>query len=179
MPLAGSRIDRDELMYRAGWAAAIAGGAGASTSSARLAANRGVSRRSAAGLCAASAAIAASLAVALTFEGRPAPLPADPRPQLAVDAVESHPSPPPRVEQAIRRSTPMNLDGLDAGLLALRKHALLNDWNDQAGVATVLGDAAAAAPPTARDIMQDLLPADARRQTGIWPWKLTPLGESI
>ena len=183
MPLPASRIDRDELMYRAGWVAGV--------ETTRLAATRvTASKRSTASLCAASAALAASLAVAVTWQFRPAAPSAQPTashlahpqpltaPDAGMDAVNPRPPAPPRIEIARAAMRPLGGRRLETGLIALRERMMSNDWPHSANVTASSSETA---PPaqTARELMEELLPADSARQSGAWPWKSTSPGDSI
>ena len=181
--LPASGINRDELLYRAGWAA------GAET--ARLAVlspppSKGGARG---GITAAwsfaSAAIAASIAVAVTLQLQPnqpptvVANPADAHPQLAAEAIEPRRSELPRVEFARASTKSPGASRINTGLIALRQRAISNAWADTTNVAATTGDTAAPIPQTARELLQELLPAEAARRTTDWPWKRTSPGESI
>jgi len=179
MPLGASRIDRDEMLYRAGWAA------GAET--ARLAVVNPPPSKG--GITAAwsltSAAVAASIAVMATLQLQPnqppavVAIPADAHPHLAADVVEPRRSELPRVEFAHASPKSLSNGRLNAGLIALRQRAITNAWTDTANVAATTGAAAAPTPQTAREMMQELLPADAARRSSDWPWIRTSPGDSI
>jgi hypothetical protein len=177
--LPASGINRDELMYRAGWAA------GAET--ARLAVVSPPPSRG--GIIAswslASAAVAASIAVIVMLQLRPneppavVAIPADARPQIAADVIGPSRSELPRVEFAHASPKSLSNGRLNTGLIALRQRAITNAWADTANVAATTGAAAAPTPQTARDLMQELLPAASAPRTSDWPWKLTSPGDSI
>ncbi len=174
-------INRDELMYRAGWAACEARLASGSRGSVRLASGGG-------GVIAAwslaSAATAAALAVALTLQWRPAdqlevvttdevaaPM------QVAEDAVE--PKPPLLAQREVELAAlPAFRRDIGIGLLLLRRQALNSAWEQPANVVTANGGGLPAAK-TARELMQEVLPGEPVRSTRMWPWVSTPRGESI
>ncbi len=181
--LPASGINRDELMYRAGWAA------GAET--ARLAvvnpplSKGGTRGGTTAAWSLTSAAVAASIAVILTLQVRPNEppavdaIPADAHPQLADDVVEPQRSDLPRFEFAHAPPRPLSNGRFATGLIGSRQRAISNAWADMANFTATTGDAAAPTPQTARELMQEILPAESARRTSDWPWKLTSPGDSI
>jgi hypothetical protein len=185
--LPASGINRDELLYRAGWAA------GAET--ARLAVvtpspSKGGARG---GITAAwsltSAAVAASIAVVVTLQMQSlesrhvVAQPADVSPQWAAEDVEPKPATTlaPRVELARASAKTPNVGRLQTtGLIGLRQRAMSNVWAEAPGKATTASDTAMApAPQTARELMQEFMPAESTRQYDSWPWKPTSSGDSI
>jgi hypothetical protein len=182
MPLGASGIDRGELLYRAGWSAGAetARFAGGGTSAFRL--------RSLALCSAASAALAASLAVAITLRFEAASEseslivnseiaePGLPSESTAVEAA------PPR---GLARRTPADFDAFDsrfaaagrgAPFLALRRGISLDTDGDAHAVAS----AAVYVPPepakTARQLLEELLPSSAARPEAFRPSRLWPFG---
>ncbi|HEX6963372.1 MAG TPA: hypothetical protein VF175_16005 [Lacipirellula sp.] len=191
MRLPATAIDRDELMYRAGWAAGAETARLAVGNSPPLKVEEGPRRRGARGgirLFAASltsAAVAASLAVVITLQSRPndpeqvavAPQPSDaattvvaetPRPSTVAAATVEPPS------RGRRR-----LPTIDVGLLALRRDALFRDGSLSVSMASSQGDPPAAAAKTARELLDELLPADPVQYTPSWPWRKNLAGDSI
>jgi hypothetical protein len=166
-------IDRDQLMYRAGWAA------GAET--ARLA--RVNARRVEGGVIAAwsltSAALAASLAVMATLQTRPhraldiVAAPADLRPAAA-----SARQPSSNLFTNVMSASPSRYR-FDVGLLSLRRQALSNALATSPHFADGGGDVGAAPVKTARELMGELLPDNGAGATRIWPYKKPASGDSI
>jgi hypothetical protein len=183
LPLTASGIDRDQLLYRAGWAA------GAET--ARLAVTNPSPLKGGArgGITVAwsltSAAVAASIAVMLTLQWRPndppavVAVPADAHPHLAAELAEPRPSQLPRVESAHASLRSLSQGRISAGLLAQRQRAMTSVWAEPTNVASTAGDAAAPTAQTARELLQELLPAGSVRKSTDWPWKRTSRGDSI
>jgi hypothetical protein len=173
-------INRDELMYRAGWAACEARLGSATGGPLRLANGSG-------GVIAvwslASAATAAALAVVLTLHWQPAEEPQVARraveapPALAAEAAEAQ---APAIAQ--RQVTPATLpefpSSAGVGLLSMRRQALNSAWEQPTRVITVNGDGPPATK-TVRELMQEMLPSEPARSTRIWPWISAPGGESI
>jgi hypothetical protein len=173
--LASSRIQRDELLYQAGWAACAA----ASNQKTLSISSKIATQRTLAGWCAASAAIAATLAVAATMALRPG-IPS--QVELAVQATrepsvnvrDATPKP------ATSRTTANNrllaqLDALAAGrssadghissatLLATLSNRRRERWDEPILVSTTVHtDAPPSAPATARQMLDEYLPDGAR-----------------
>jgi hypothetical protein len=194
MSLPASRIDRDELMYRAGWAAALAG-----VGTTRLAvADPPPSKRGILAASLASAALAASLAVAITLQWRPAAehtliVAQEPKKTTEVHAAAA-PRPTARRTAPVRPGFSSDVDALLArfsgrnGLraespLAARLHPGLDE---EGALSAIHADAAAspAATKTARQLLEELLPESRARDisltpTRLWPWSGLNSGESI
>jgi hypothetical protein len=194
MPLGVSRIDRDEMLYRAGWAA------GAET--ARLATRRdGAFRLRSLAMCsAASAALAASLAVAITLRVD-APVEseslivnseaAEHRPDMAMaEPTEEMPNrrPPARAASDLNGFLARFASGAAAGdgpsWLALRRGIPLAAADDPPTVV----NAAVFVPPeqakTARQLLEELLPAshersETLRRSRLWPFGASDNGDTI
>ncbi|HYO25221.1 MAG TPA: hypothetical protein VEQ85_09740 [Lacipirellulaceae bacterium] len=176
-------LDRDELMYRAGWAAAEARAAGLATAAA-LPAPRAESRRTilawstTSGLAAAALAVVATLAVTA---------PAPRSPELAAVSIapvppSEQPKPePPRAafqpgrsetELAARLETwlgersgrPRSLT--PAALLGMGPDGDLPGLNDLAHEAPSAASASAIPPATARELLQEFLPHAVRPPAG-------------
>jgi len=180
--LPASGINRDDLLYRAGWAA------GAETARLAVASPPPSQHRGGGGTTAvwslASAAVAASIAVMATLQWHPneqpvvVASPADANPQLAVEA-DSRPSSLPRVEFARDSTKSPSNRRIESGLLGLRQRAITNAWLEPNNLTTASGDAATPTPQTARDLMQEFLPAKSARRATDWPWIRTSPGDSI
>lgn len=197
-------IDRDSLLYRAGWEAALAhiGATGqcaggetdrlAGTLESPLAKGRdrgGISRstRAAMAWSAASAALAASIAVAATLALRPprvvevaaqaqpaAATVAQPQPQRAAAPAAASDATRPPVRLALPRP------GVEAGLLRLRQQALVDVFDDyRRSPAAQASAGGGAAPKTIRELMDEMLPPTAVRSAQLWPWSRTAPGDSI
>ena len=183
LPLAGSGVDRDRLLYDAGWAA---GAAGAET--ARLA----FLPRTAALCSAASAAIAASLAVAVTLALQPTPLLAEskggrtPREALAAgDPAERQsatgsagvdPARLPRAdgpEGSSLRFASLRVFPNNSPLSAFRRGSSLTDLADF-DVSTASINGTAAPPRTARELLEEFMPRSSEPAfpfMQLWPWQ--------
>ncbi|MBA3484974.1 MAG: hypothetical protein H0T51_24520 [Pirellulales bacterium] len=98
---------------------------------------------------------------------------------IPADVVEPQPSDLPRVEFAHASPRPLSNGRLSTGLIGLRQRAISNAWADTTNFTVTTGDAAAPTPQTAREMMEELLPAESARRTSDWPWKLTSPGDSI
>lgn len=215
MAPAASGIDRDQLLYRAGWAA------GAET--ARLAvatppplkgglrrvqpsgARGGIFTLRTTALCsAASAALAASLAVAMTLQWKPTvlqgPLVADDahseqRPAAAVVA-DANAASPDRVRAPAHRATAATdverfLAGFARGdgsrhaspVLALHRPWLPVQASDPQAAADSAAYAPAAAAKTARQMLDEMLPAAEKPApfvpSRLWPFSDLNLGGAI
>ena len=168
-PLATSGIDRDQLMYRAGWAACEA-----SRAASRALVDRGLA--TVAGWSLTSAAVAASLAVIVTLQWRPVI-----RQEVAAISTGSD-SPRPSIPAEQRRAVaspshlttslpgPSRTMELDMGLFRLRRQALGGDWSEPGGIASLTAESAPPAPQTAFELRQELLPSEAAVPATIWPW---------
>jgi hypothetical protein len=182
--LPATAINRDELMYRAGWAAGV--------ESTRLAAlnpppwkggARGGIRLAAASL--ASAAVAASLAVAATLHWGPAELTRvvveTPRHKADAMAAVAAPRPstshliadvPARMERNVRPASDVGLLGLR--LRALNQTSLLSDR-----VTASNADASDTSAKSARELLDEMLPTASGKETQAWPWRKNFVGDSI
>jgi hypothetical protein len=198
--LPASGVNRDELMYRAGWAAAEAKLAEARPRAAAPSPHHPPRQvRSLAAWSLSSAALAASLAVAVTlavqnsrFERfaneRGASLPG--RAQFAVQTT----SPPKAATFSARDQHGVAADylavinhsdirDLAAPLLALYPRPALASRLRSTGPA-IASDASAPAAKTARELRQELLPTSRPSDAGsrrplLWPWTIYSSGESI
>ena len=182
MSLAPSGINRDELMYRAGWAACEASRWGLAPSPSPARASDRI-RLAASSLS--SAAIAASMAIAATLTWQ-----ANGRTQLA----DSKASPPVEVAGNVKAaarpiadvirqdphaSTFETRPAIDIGVLGLRARALAQaTWLGET-IATSNGEASAPAAKTARELLDEMLPAAQRAQSLSWPWGNNFAGDSI
>jgi len=202
--LPASRLDRDELLYRAGWAAAearlaalnpppskgweqpstVAGGDRAQGGSSREATRGGISTaRVTAAWSLTSAAIAASLAVIITLQWRPVVVReiavdrAGPRPPLA--STTAHLPDGPNVESNRTAWPVARSRQIDVGIFGLRRQALNNIWGEPINAVALTADSATPAAKTARELLEELLPAKTARPTKIWPWGNSLLGGSI
>ncbi len=186
--LPASRLDRDQLLYRAGWAAAEARMAALNPPTSKVEETpwrRGARGRILAAWSLTSAALAASLAVVATLqfervEPEQVALRMDVPGAAKSSTAESQPHP--RVKQSrpvpppLRRERP--LPSLDAGLLALRRDALIDPSSMNVRIASFESDVATPAAKTARELMEELLPAKGQRQFA-WPWNTNRTGDSI
>jgi hypothetical protein len=200
--LPATAINRDELMYRAGWAACEARLAASVTSPPLKGGARGGIRLAAASFT--SAAVAASLAVAITLQWQKL----DSDPSVAVGA----PSPP--IAQALRRSSPSESEaaaesaharfavarGSDLELLVSRlasgdvrpgtmtamaisglRADLAPSGSDAVNLRT--SQLSAAESKSARQLMEEILPPSNERSTKpfvpMWPWSRSQAGDSI
>ena len=194
--LVGSGIDRDQLLYRAGWAA----GAG----TARLAdGNRPSLKGGILAASLASAAVAASLATAITLQWRPvevrheqAPLVAShdeagaksealmttPAERTAEQVVERGPVRPTDVERFLANFASGDRRSLAAPVFALRGRAFAGG---REASPTVAADAASpAVTMTARQLLDEILPEtrtplDSAPAARWWPWRGLTIGETI
>jgi hypothetical protein len=182
-PLASSALNRDELLYRAGWAAAEAQLTRRVTTT--VAAPRGLGRRAVAAWSAASAAVAASLAVAITWAVAARPM-SEPflaeAPRASVETRESavavtRPaamSTTPRVtnslslarvEMMINRESRLQRGVTPASLWAASRGQRVGRWDEPI---LVSGESLASAPTigvdrtTARDLLDEMLPRNGR-----------------
>jgi hypothetical protein len=176
------------LLYRAGWAACEA--RFASLKLAPSKAEEGLRSPGAGGgidaaWSAASAAIAASLAVILTLQWRPiadrdvASKSSEVRP--AVSNVTTSPTVPKSAPSEFKHAAlaKPNPPRFPAGLLALRRQTLTNAWAKSASIASTSGDPAPTPEKTARELMNEYVPPDSGRLNGIWLWSAAPQGDSI
>jgi hypothetical protein len=182
LPLAASRIDRDAVLYRAGWAACEA----ARTSPAVLPsiAATGARSRTVAAWSAASAALAASLAVAVTLVLQPgAAAPSVPPELVAQSALaKSNENEVSEVatHKAVDRRLLAQLDALASGrsdareplsslgfLGALRDHDR-EKWDQPILVSTNVSGSAdngpSPEPMTARGLLEEYLPGAHRKR---------------
>jgi hypothetical protein len=173
-PLAAPRINRDELMYRAGWAACEVTQRLHGPALGKVKARR----RAVAGWSAASAALAASLAVALTLSVAPrthqlANTADSPHKTLAGVAEASAPSTPRRIafDPVLARldaiaggGWPNRRSASGATLWKVSSQALPGRWDEPI---LAMADSASPAPSsveraTARQLLDELLPPRAR-----------------
>jgi hypothetical protein len=192
-PLAPSGVDRDQLLYRAGWAACEAQRERAATP-ADLSPPPGMGRTAAWSL--ASAALAASLAVAATLQwqsprrgelaedgGLAAP------PSASLVAAPTPPQPAPAADYAdsdaylLAAIDKAGAQRVTAPLLAMYLHPTRLVRPRSAAELTV-NDVSAPSSKSARELRQELLPQDpASAGKGaspfVWPWKSRPTGEAI
>lgn len=191
-----SRVGRDELMFSAG-RAAEASAAAAQRTQLMIA-----SRRASLVSSTCSAAIAASLAVAMMWWVRPStdtPIVSNPisSGETGVEIVAVEPeqiASDSWATRPIRRHFAWH-DGANrtAPLLVMRDRALVQPWNDPwsmttaAGVQSPARQDLPARPKTSWEMLQDFLPRDASpggskrtsNPRGIdWPWSLERLGET-
>jgi hypothetical protein len=168
------------LMYRAGWAACEATLAPAAFPRSK---RTGGIRLVAWSLS--SAALAASLAIVATLqfervEPEQVALRMDVPGAAKSSTAESQPHP--RVKQSrpvpppLRRERP--LPAPDAGLLALRRDALIDPSSMSVRIASFESDVAMPAAKTARELMEELLPVKGQRHFA-WPWNTNRTGDSI
>jgi hypothetical protein len=197
-PLAATGIDRDQLLYRSGWAACqvqlagvntppskgweqpstVASGDRAQGGSSREAIRGGIAAWSLA-----SAAIAASLAVVITLQWRPASVrdvAANERGQGRPLATETNRRPTvPPFESVSAVSAAARAGQFDVGIFGLQHRALKNTWADRAEAVALTADSETPAAKTARELLEELLPAKITRPAKIWPWSNSLLGGSI
>lgn len=184
-----SGLNRDELMYRAGWAAAeenlanlrLATAASSPHHSSRHA-------RSTAAWSLASAALAASLAVAVTLlvQSPPqAPLPLAPAIAVQPATVAPLAAPSPRADDVADYLASMSRSNSPLAGALLVMHRRPDATGSRSSEATeLLNDVAAPAPKTARDLRQEFLPAPTPASPGSaspalgWPWNARLFGES-
>jgi hypothetical protein len=179
--LPATGIDRDQLLYRAGWAACEARFVSLNPPPSKGGARGGII----AAWSATSAAIAASLAVILTLQWRTitdrgiASKQGEVQPAVSIDAAD--PPEPKTVftEFNYAAITKPNPSQLPAGLLALRRQTLANAWTQPASLASTSGDPAPTPEKTARELMNEYVPAEPGRSTRIWLWGAAPKGDSI
>ena len=183
-PLAASTLGRDELLYRAGWAAAEAELARRAAATV-VAAPLGTSRRVTAAWSAASAALAACLAVAITwsFAVRPTQAPTVANaPRISTGANESvgvaitsaadaasrrvaSNLSLARVELAINRQSQIHRGVTPASLWSASRGPRLGAWDEPI---IVSGEQLAAAPAigvehtSARELLDEMLPRAGR-----------------
>lgn len=204
--LPASGIERDALLYQAGWAAAVAqanairGDAGGQTIRLDIGDNPPHSKEGAWGeigsakkvtfaWSAISAAIAASLAVVATLELRP--------PRLIEVAAKATPAAAAAVAEAqlakedsaakthqsplpsFRIALPRG--DFEAGLIGLRQQALVGMLREPPRSRSADGKSGAGVPTakSVRELMDELLPQDADRSAQLWPWSRLAPGESI
>jgi hypothetical protein len=171
-PLAASGLDRDQLMYRAGWAAREASQVAAS----RAPVDREPRQRSVAGWSLTSAAVAASLAVIVTFQWRPAVdrkvAAKSPNAESSLPTIPAEAPPPTSTVITVMESSPAprRARQLDIGLFRLRRQALRGDLSEPAGIASLTVDSAPPAPQTALELRQELLPGEAAVPATVWLW---------
>lgn len=213
-PLAAAGVDRDELMYRAGWAACqtadlqprvLPGGRlevaeGPSVVRDYHPAEPGAARarRQAVGWSAASAALAASVAVAamLGWEVWRARNQAEdagggtPRLAAAVEApstdeIQGNDDRPHGDGFALHDVDRLaGLSGREPGValtgpwLAMQRRQTSTRPNDRVEEVAVNGEAPAA-PKTARELREELLPHESTPRASLWPWQSRSNGESI
>ncbi|MCC6494522.1 MAG: hypothetical protein IT424_16045 [Pirellulales bacterium] len=194
LAIPAASIDRDALLYRTGWAAALESVAGAeaarlaeiSLPAPRRAARPGAGRtrfNSATAACSlASAALAASLAVVATLLLRPphiVEVAAQSPPPTARPLVHAAASPEPtRLTAAPHPVVRPSLNAA-AGLIGLRRQSLAGSLGEFADSSSATADADATPPKTLRDLMGELLPQDAARSAHLWPWSRRAPGETI
>ncbi len=195
------RLKRDELLYRAGWAAAEVHGQPHSASDGS--AGRGTAIRTALAWSALSAAVAASVAVAITVRLLPAGANlADPP---TVVAEESASQAPPTVDRESKperkrlvRSSPDRFQRgtwvvWNSPLLTMRDRALQQAWNERWSFengpirGSRVNDREVAVPKTSREMLQEFLPKPSVNETSIVGprrssprslWKSFRLGET-
>lgn len=187
LPSAG--IDRDELLYRAGWAAAMAQAsvaekpAGANT--AQLALATGDVRRTrltTAVWSLASAALAASIAVVATLQLRsPLVVEVAATAQSPVAEASAAPAAVPATVAAEVNARSVRLAPLrppiNAGFIALRQRALTDALAEPEHTAAD-SDAGMAETKSARELLDEMLPAGRPRPSLGWPWRANDVGES-
>jgi hypothetical protein len=212
--LPASRLDRDQVMYQAGWTAreaqfqprALPGGRHALPEEVAVARDypraepgaRGMLRRTMAWSCA-SAALAASLAVAVTLgwssaeqsEIAEAERAGGETPRLAADEVSGTTIAQDASDRSV--TTPSLLSELDR-FLAADAHGtrptLTGPWfalhrldrpapDSRSDQIAADAEATPATPKTIRDLQQELLPAASAPPRVVWPWERTPSGDSI
>ena len=204
MSLPRSRLQRDELIYRVGWAAAevhaqSVTGQGVEPSRS----SPGTGGRSTLAWSVASAAIAASLAVVITLRiqpavDAPANSPADAVVDLsrAEDPAKDRERKPPSADLAqltrggINKGTEV---GWTASLLIMRDRALRQQLDDRWIVSegsfggSLANDAASLQPRTSREMLREFLPGpsaqektdrDSMRQRLRWPWQTIRWGDT-
>ena len=185
--LPGTGIDRDRLLYRAGWAACEARLASLNPPPSKV--DEGLWRRGARGgialWSAASAAIAASLAVVLTLQWQPitdrdiAVKPADVRPAISEQATSRSALESPSTEFKYASLSKISRPQFPAGLLSLRRQTLSDAWSQATNVASTNGERSTPPAKTARELMNEYVPAEPGRSTRIWLWGAAPKGDSI
>jgi len=183
-PLPGARIDRDQLLYRAGWAACESRLAALTPHPSKGRARGGISSpRSIAAWSLTSAAVAASLAVVITLQWQPAGVrdmaanSSDARRALA--AAPANPVDVSHVEIVDADSSSARTGQIDVGIFAQRSQALKSIWMEPTEAVALASEGETQAAKTARELMQELLPAESVRPAKIWPWGHSLLGGSI
>ena len=195
MSLPKSRVQRDELLYRAGWAAAERDAKSCSVRGAeQKQSSRNTGGRSTFAWSVTSAVVAASLAVAITLQVQPA---ATTQVNAVVDVSRDHGSAVTEEESLV---TPIP-DGFanradvewTASLLIMRDRALLQQWDDpwtvnDPSISELSSDGAMPSQPkTSREMLQEFLMGPSEQDTtdrsstrrGLrWPWKTIHLGET-
>jgi hypothetical protein len=193
-------VQRDELIYRAGWAAAEM------RANSRCILGDGNARRvtglySTVAWSVASAACAASLALAMTLRPQPT---ANTRGDAAGDAVAvataadvsatgSEEPPPPlagEVFGGVRRGSAVDWT---ASLLIMRDQALLQQWEDPRLASETVFNALTrdhgirSQPKTSREMLRELLPGNSRLEASEsnatqgqlhWPWNTSGQGDT-
>jgi hypothetical protein len=179
--LPATGIDRDQLLYRAGWSACEARFVALNSTPSKGGPRGGI----VAAWSATSAAIAASVAVVLTLQW---PSIADrdlaSKPREAQSAVSTE-----IINPAAAKSAPAafpyastaipNRPRFPAGLLALRRQTLTNAWLEPTSIASTNGDPSPTPAKTARELMNEYLPKNSGRLNGLWLWGAAPEGDSI
>ena len=201
MSLPRSRVQRDELMYRAGWAAAEGDANCPSLQGAeRKQYSRGTGGRSTFAWAIASAAIAASLTAAITLWLEPAAVaPTDAIVDLSSEegsAISEEEKQPPESRAHLIPGGSTRRVGIEwtASLLTMRNRALSQQWDDPwIATETSIGesssnDAISSQPKTSREMLQEFLPEpsaqdtsdrDSTRDQLRWLWKTMHLRETI
>jgi hypothetical protein len=172
-------INRDQLMYQAGWAACESQLQQAGDSPTVKMRGRGLAMA----WSVASTAIAASLALVLVLQGEPASHPG----QATIASTsargeieESREAPTPQVaEDKLAPSFASSTRTLGSGLLALRRQALMNMWPEPMRIAAA-GDASSEPADNANDdLLRDVLPTEPSGSIRVWSAGGRRLGESI
>lgn len=187
LPSAG--IDRDALLYQAGWAAAMShlgvveklDPLTVEAGSRRRRAGAGKTGLTTAAWSLASAAVAASIAVVATLQLRP---PRVVEVAAPVEAPRVAMASPPEAS-AVHEGSAQNIrlapsrTSFNSGLIALRQRALSDALAEPTRRAAATDeDEVVAEAKSARELLQEMLPSPRPRQPVIWPWRWHDAGES-
>jgi hypothetical protein len=185
LPLGASRIDRDQLMYRAGWAAAEAArGSAAAPTLVASETKRGtiVAWSGMSAALAASLAVAATLALQPRIDGLHEPAVAVIQPALAASPDEVAPGDTNRI--AADRRLLAQLDALASGRSGVSDRTAsalftaLGDRSEQrrsqpvlvsTSIANASDDGLSREPKTARGLLEEYLPGSSRRPYPVSP----------
>ena len=181
--LPASTINRDELMYRAGWAAGVEATRLAAANSPPLKVRaRGGVRIAVASLTSAAAAASLAVWVTLAWQGPDVAQVAGvaPRPDAEARSIVEA-SQPSSINLIAAEPMPLEMrirPSIDVGLLGLRTRALNQASLLSQSSTASNGDLPAPSAKTARQLLDEMLPAAGER-TPSWLWEKNFAGDSI